>query len=166
MPEGPVMTTTTPLVTKRPTLRELVVLFLKLGAIGFGGGMAVLALMEHELIQRHKLMEPEEFLHGVALGQVLGPFAVNASLFVGNRYFGFPCRSHYFIRRNQVVWAKSMSNSEVDRVRRRDQRDKAAYIKEVNRAKEVAPPGSKAQGEMEGKPSAFMSLLRAFFLGQ
>lgn len=82
---------------------------------------------------------------------------------IGN--WSFPCRSHYFIRRNQVVWAKSMSNSEVDRVRRRDQRDKAAYIKEVNRVKEETPPGSKAQRVMEGKSSAFMRLLRAFFLG-
>ena len=83
---------------------------------------------------------------------------------IGN--WGFPCRSHYFIRRNQVVWAKSMTRSEVERVRRRDQRDKAAYIKEVNREKEEASPGSKARGEMEGEPSAFMRLLRAFFLGQ
>lgn len=83
---------------------------------------------------------------------------------IGN--WGFPCRSHYFVRRNQVIWAKSMTSSEVDRVRRRDQRDKATYIKEVNRAKEEALPGSKAQREMEGKPSAFMRLLRAFFLGQ
>ncbi|WP_423748244.1 DUF6527 family protein [Geothrix paludis] len=83
---------------------------------------------------------------------------------IGN--WGFPCRSHYFIRRNQVVWLKSMTRSEVERVRRRDRRDKAAYIKEVNRMKEEAPPGSKARGEMERKPSAFMRLLRAFFLGQ
>jgi chromate transporter len=63
-------------------------LVLKLGAIGFGGGMAVIALLEHELIQRRKLMDQEEFLHGVALGQILGPFAVNTSFFVGYRLFG------------------------------------------------------------------------------
>lgn len=83
---------------------------------------------------------------------------------IGN--WGFPCRSHYFIRRNQVVWAKSMSRLEVDRVRWRDQRDKAAYIKEVNFAKAEALSGSKSRGEVEGKPSAFMRLLRAFFLGE
>lgn len=78
-----------PLGGPRPSLGRLVLLFLKLGAIGFGGGMAVVALMEHELVQRQKFMGTEEFLHGVALGQILGPFAVNASLFVGNRFFGF-----------------------------------------------------------------------------
>ena len=72
-----------------PRLRDLVWLFLRLGAIGFGGGMAVVALMEHDLVRKRKLMDLDEFLHGVALGQILGPFAVNASLFVGNRRFGF-----------------------------------------------------------------------------
>ena len=61
----------------RPTLREMVLLFLKLGALGFGGGMAVVALMEQE-----------EFLHGLALGQILGSFATNAAFFVGQRFFG------------------------------------------------------------------------------
>jgi chromate transporter len=75
----------------RPPLRllNLMGIFLRLGAIGFGGGMAVVALMEHDLVRKRKLMDPDEFLHGIALGQILGPFAVNASLFVGNRLFGF-----------------------------------------------------------------------------
>jgi chromate transporter len=52
--------------------------------------MAVVALLEAELIQRRQLMDPDEFLHGVALGQILGPFAVNTSFFVGYRRFGLP----------------------------------------------------------------------------
>jgi chromate transporter len=64
------------------------VLFLRLGAIGFGGGMAVVALMEHDLVRRRRVIPEEEFLHGIALGQLLGPFAVNAALFVGYRRFG------------------------------------------------------------------------------
>lgn len=62
--------------------------FLKIGAIGFGGGMAMIALMERELIVKKRALGAEEFLHGVGLGQVLGPFAVNAALFVGNRLYG------------------------------------------------------------------------------
>ncbi len=61
---------------------------MKIGAIGFGGGMAVIALMERELIRRKHVLEMDEFLHGVGLGQVLGPFAVNTALFVGNRLYG------------------------------------------------------------------------------
>jgi chromate transporter len=73
---------------ERHPLASLAVLFLKLGSIGFGGGMAVIALMERELVQRRRLVEPDEFLHGVALGQLLGPFAVNAAFFVGYRRHG------------------------------------------------------------------------------
>lgn len=83
---------------------------------------------------------------------------------IGN--WSFPCRSHYFIRRNKVVWARSMNQSEIERVRRRDQIDKTAYIEEVNRIKGEASRGSKAQGEIGKKPSALMRLLRAFFWGQ
>jgi chromate transporter len=63
--------------------------FLKIGAIGFGGGMAVIALIERECVRRRKCVEADEFLHGVGLGQILGPFAVNAVLFVGYRMAGF-----------------------------------------------------------------------------
>jgi len=43
----------------RPPLRLLNVMaiFLRLGAIGFGGGMAVVALMEHELIKKRRLLD-------------------------------------------------------------------------------------------------------------
>ncbi|MBI5017885.1 MAG: chromate efflux transporter [Deltaproteobacteria bacterium] len=70
------------------TLPRLVLELLKLGAMGFGGGMAVIALMERDLVQERKLLGTEEFLHGVGLGQLLGPFAVNTSFFVGHRLFG------------------------------------------------------------------------------
>ena len=69
-------------------LPKMAALFLKLGAIGFGGGMAVIALMERELVRRRRLVEPDEFLHGVALGQLLGPFALNAAFFIGYRRHG------------------------------------------------------------------------------
>jgi hypothetical protein len=83
---------------------------------------------------------------------------------IGN--WSFPCQSHYFIRRNMVVWARSMTRGEVERVRRRDQRDKASYIEEVNRAKEEAFSGPKAHEGITGRLPAFMRLLRAFFWGR
>ncbi|GAB4340385.1 MAG: chromate transporter [Leptolyngbyaceae cyanobacterium] len=67
---------------------EMALRFLKLGAIGFGGGVAVIALMEQECVQRRQCIETEEFLHGVGLGQILGPFAVNTAFFIGYRLFG------------------------------------------------------------------------------
>ena len=70
------------------SLPVLLLNFLKIGALGFGGGMAIIALMERDLIRKRRVLEVEEFLHGVGLGQVLGPFAVNTALFVGNRLYG------------------------------------------------------------------------------
>lgn len=70
-------------------LTALAALFARIGATGFGGGMAVIALMERELIRKRRLLPLDEFLHGVGLGQVLGSFAVNAALFCGYRLAGW-----------------------------------------------------------------------------
>jgi chromate transporter len=71
-----------------PSLRSLALAFLKLGAIGFGGGMAIIALMEDEFVRKRRAIDSDEFLHGVGLSQVLGPFAVNTALFTGYRLYG------------------------------------------------------------------------------
>jgi chromate transporter len=70
------------------SLPRMLALFLKVGAIGFGGGMAVIALMEREFVENRRVLRAEEFLHGVGLSQILGPFAVNTAFFVGHRRHG------------------------------------------------------------------------------
>jgi len=70
------------------SLPGLLLLFLKVGSIGFGGGMAIIAVLEREVVTRRKLLQTEEFLHGVCFGQILGSFAVNAALFVGYQLYG------------------------------------------------------------------------------
>jgi chromate transporter len=77
-----------PTAKERISLPRLAALFLKIGGIGFGGGMAVIALMERELVQKRKAISIDEFVHGVGLGQILGSFAVNASFFLGYRLYG------------------------------------------------------------------------------
>ena len=72
----------------RPSLTGLVLRFLVIGTIGFGGGMANIALMERDLVRKRGLLSCEEFLHGVGFGQLLGPFATNTAFFVGARLFG------------------------------------------------------------------------------
>jgi chromate transporter len=44
------------------SLPALALAFLKIGTIGFGGGMAIIALMEHELVRKRRVIEPDEFL--------------------------------------------------------------------------------------------------------
>lgn len=54
---------------------------------------------------------------------------------IGN--WSFKCQSHYWIRKNQVIWAKVMSQQEIKRVRARDAADKAKQIAYVNKQKET-----------------------------
>ncbi len=48
----------------------------------------MIALMEHEFVSKRQVIKSEEFLHGVGLGQLLGPFAVNTAFFIGYREQG------------------------------------------------------------------------------
>lgn len=69
--------------TREVSLIEIAKVFLTIGTIGFGGGVAILALMQNFCVEKRKWLTIEEFSHGVALGQFLGPFAVNSAIFVG-----------------------------------------------------------------------------------
>lgn len=74
--------------TRRPTPLQMTLVFLKLGTLGFGGGIAMIALLERECVHRRRWLDHETFLHGMGLGQILGPVAVNAAIFVGYQLFG------------------------------------------------------------------------------
>ncbi|MDH7568755.1 MAG: chromate transporter [Armatimonadota bacterium] len=67
----------------RVGLGRIFAVFLLIGAIGFGGGMAVIAIIEREVVRKRRWVPLEEFTHGIAFGQILGPFAVNTSTFIG-----------------------------------------------------------------------------------
>lgn len=68
---------------KRISLGEIFLAFLTIGITGFGGGMAVVALVERVCVHEKEWVSPEEFMHGLAFGQFLGPFSLNACTFVG-----------------------------------------------------------------------------------
>lgn len=60
--------------------------FLYIGCITFGGGYAMLGVMERELVGRRQWLTAEEFLDMTALSQSLpGPLAVNMSALLGRR---------------------------------------------------------------------------------
>lgn len=52
---------------------------------------------------------------------------------IGN--WDYPCRSHYWIRRNRVVWSGSMTQQEVRRVKERDKRDIKNHVFQSNKRK-------------------------------
>jgi hypothetical protein len=48
---------------------------------------------------------------------------------IGN--WGFRCRSHYWIVRDRVVWARSMTNDEIARGRQRDNQLTDIYFSQI-----------------------------------
>lgn len=70
---------------------------------------------------------------------------------IGNWKFG--CRSHYWIRRNQIIWAGSMNEADIARAQRRDLIDKERHIAAINRAKESPAEPKRDQVAPTGLPS-------------
>jgi chromate transporter len=65
-------------------LIKLFLTFLKIGAFSFGGGYAVLSLIQEEVIEGSRWISPGEFIDIVAISEMTpGPIAVNSSTFVG-----------------------------------------------------------------------------------
>lgn len=68
----------------RVGLRELALSFLKLGAIGFGGGVGMLAILRDLVVERRRWLSDRQMSAGIAIGQMLpGPFITNCSGYVG-----------------------------------------------------------------------------------
>ena len=66
------------------TLLTLFWSFLKIGIFGFGGGYAILALIEHEVVDINGWMTTAEFTDIVALSQATpGPIVINCATYVG-----------------------------------------------------------------------------------
>ena len=63
---------------------ELYLAFVKIGAFTFGGGLAMMPIMQRELIEKRGWITEEELIDYFAIGQSTpGIIAVNVSTFVG-----------------------------------------------------------------------------------
>ncbi|MBR2675184.1 MAG: chromate transporter [Mogibacterium sp.] len=72
-------------------LIELFSVFFKLGAFTIGGGIAMLPLLQHTLIEEKKWFGKDEFMDIVAVCQSLpGIIAINMATFVGYKRKGMP----------------------------------------------------------------------------
>lgn len=70
-------------------LTRLFFTFFKIGAFTFGGGWAMIPIIEKEIVDRHGWLTREEFLDVLAVVQALpGILAVNISVAVGDRLRG------------------------------------------------------------------------------
>lgn len=69
---------------------QLFTTFFKIGAFTFGGGWAMISIIEREIVDKHHWISREEFLDLLAISQSLpGILAVNISVSIGDKLRGF-----------------------------------------------------------------------------
>ena len=69
---------------------SLFLTMLKIGLFTFGGGYAMIALLENEFVEKKKYIEKDEFLDMVAIAESTpGPIAINAATYLGYKRLGF-----------------------------------------------------------------------------
>src|SRR5437899_9184873 len=74
----------------RVPIRDLVLYYLRLGALGFGGPVALVGQMEKELVQERKWLTKEEMREGIAVCQSMpGPLAIQVGIFISYLRGGF-----------------------------------------------------------------------------
>lgn len=75
--------------TKDHILWQLFITFLKIGAFTFGGGYAMISLLEEELVGKKGWTTQEEFLDIVAIAESTpGPIAINSATYIGYKKAG------------------------------------------------------------------------------
>lgn len=70
-------------------LIKLFTIFFKIGAFTFGGGYAMIPLIQEEIVNKNEWIEEEEFLDIIALAQSIpGALAINTAAYIGYKKFG------------------------------------------------------------------------------
>jgi chromate transporter len=78
MPSSP------PAMTTRASLADLVGYFLYLGALGFGGPVALAGFMHRDLVEKRRWIDEEEYALALALAQIMpGPLAAQLAIALG-----------------------------------------------------------------------------------
>ena len=66
------------------TLREFLAYFVRLGAFGFGGPIALAGYMQRDLVERRRWISKEDYVEGLALAQLApGPLAAQLAIYLG-----------------------------------------------------------------------------------
>ncbi len=68
----------------------LLLTFLRIGAFTFGGGYAMIPLIQRETVEKHKWISDDDILEIIAIAESTpGPIAINSATFVGYKVAGF-----------------------------------------------------------------------------
>lgn len=63
---------------------QLFIAYLKIGFFGFGGGYAMLSLIQNEVVEQHAWITASQFADIVAISQITpGPIAINSATYIG-----------------------------------------------------------------------------------
>lgn len=109
----------------RPDLRELLWTSLYLGAVGFGGGVSVLATIEALMVERRGWLTEKEFTNTATIAQMLpGGAAANALATIGLRFRGLPgalvCYLGFVFPGAMSIWALAWAYTRFGTVPRAD----------------------------------------------
>src|SRR5215468_11034977 len=70
------------------SLTEIGTFFFKIGALTFGGGLTMIALIQEQVVDQLHWLTPQEFLHGLALGQFTPGPVLMVAAYVGYKVAG------------------------------------------------------------------------------
>lgn len=63
---------------------QLICVYLKIGVFGFGGGYAMLSLIQFEIVERYHWLTLQQFTDVVAISQMTpGPIGINSATYIG-----------------------------------------------------------------------------------
>ena len=66
------------------TMRQFLLYFLRLGAFGFGGPIALAGYMQRDLVEERRWISKQDYLEGLALAQLMpGPLAAQLAMYLG-----------------------------------------------------------------------------------
>lgn len=83
-PANPAIETPIDRDAARSTLWQMVGYFVRLGATGFGGPVALVGYMQRDLVERYRWIDDEEYKLGLALAQIMpGPLAAQLAIAIG-----------------------------------------------------------------------------------
>ena len=75
---------------KKKKILTLFITFFKIGAFTFGGGYAMIPLIQREIVENKKWMTDDDILEIIAIAESTpGPIAINSATFVGYKVAGF-----------------------------------------------------------------------------
>ena len=74
---------------KQAMILQLFFIMLKIGLFTFGGGYAMIALLENEFVEKKKWLDKDEFLNIAAIAESTpGPIAINLATYIGYKNAG------------------------------------------------------------------------------